>query len=88
MTKIETFISHLLAERNAAIAKFPTNKFQLPALMEEVGELANALMECQVGDAHRFGTMARNNAIINIYDEAVQVASCALRIATEGDERK
>ena len=65
MTNIEIFMSHLLAERNAAMAKFPTNKFQLPALMEEVGELAQALMECQVGDADRFGTMARNSAIIN-----------------------
>ncbi len=87
MTTIETFISHLLAERRAAIKKFPTNRFQLAALTEEVGELSQALIDCEVRNPDQWATMARNHTIVNIYEEAVQVASCALRIATEGDSQ-
>jgi hypothetical protein len=59
------------------------NEFPMPnptfaALIEEVGELAQALLKCQIGFAHR-GSRA-------VYDEAKQVAVMAIRIMEEGDQ--
>lgn len=59
------------AEVLAARMKFPTNRYLLPALMEEVGELAKALLEGAPRD--------------EIEREALQVACVALRIVEEGD---
>lgn len=57
-------------ESVAAKIKHPSNKNLLPALMEEVGELSNALLELE------------NNADpVYVYREAVQVATLAMRIA-------
>lgn len=51
---------------------FPNNAHLMSALMEEVGELAKALLDDE-GERR-------------VYAEAVQVAAVALRIATEGDK--
>lgn len=61
-------------ELMGAKAKFPTNEFLLPALVEEVGELAKAMME------HTRGTGEAQR----VFDEAIQVAAMAIRIAEEG----
>lgn len=65
------FCLALYAELRRAREKFPGNEHLLGALMEEVGELSTALLEKQ--GAQR------------VFEEAVQVACVALRIATEGD---
>lgn len=62
-------------ELERARHKFPTNENQLATLHEESGELAKALLE------HTYGN-AEPEEIIR---EAVQVASMAVRVATEGD---
>jgi len=61
-------ISHevMLARR-----KFPGNRFLLAALMEEVGELAQAMLQNKPRD--------------EIDREAIQVACVAVRILEEGD---
>lgn len=56
---------------------FPQMSEGMVALMEEVGELANALIEHQKG----------NKPSKAILEEAIQVAAVAIRIAIEGDER-
>lgn len=61
----------LFDEIKRARAKFPDNKHLLAALMEEVGELAQAL--------------ADNHGKQRVREEAIQVACVAIRIATEGD---
>jgi NTP pyrophosphatase (non-canonical NTP hydrolase) len=63
-------------ELDAARGKFPDSTHQLAALMEEVGELAQALMEHDRDGAQTIAMVLR---------EAVQVASMAIRLATEGD---
>lgn len=56
--------------------QFPDTKHMLAALVEEVGELAQALIDRERGKAvHE-----------DVWKEAVQVACMAYRIATEGDE--
>lgn len=64
------FLSDILTESDRAIRKHPTNKNLLPALMEEVGELANALLELENNSDPKY-----------VYEEAVQVAALAMRIA-------
>lgn len=71
------FQDAVAAEVRRARAKFPGRKHMLPALMEEVGELANALIEHDLDP--------RRSSPQQIYDEAVQVAAMAQRIAEEGD---
>jgi hypothetical protein len=63
-------VHDLIREIDRARAKFPGNRFLLAALMEELGELAEAMVD---------GT--REEA----YKEAIQVACVALRIAEEED---
>lgn len=63
----------LIAARKA----FPENTHKLAALMEEVGELAQAMMQ---HDRH-LGT-----TVTEILREAIQVAAMAVRIAVEGDD--
>jgi NTP pyrophosphatase (non-canonical NTP hydrolase) len=64
-------------ELKAAREAFPTTTHLLPALVEEVGEVAKALMEHD----RKLGTSAQE-----VLREAVQVASMAIRIAVEGDD--
>lgn len=61
----------------AARKAFPENTHKLAALMEEVGELAQAMMQ---HDRH-LGT-----SVTEVLREAIQVAAMAVRIAVEGDE--
>ncbi len=66
----EEFVRLVLAEAQRARGLFPPPNAMMPALVEEVGEIAKALM------------YEPWNAVIN---ECVQTASMALRLATEGD---
>lgn len=96
------FLDEVIGEAMAAYVKFPSSDMVLAALMEEVGELAQAVMERERSvDALRVFTpgiesVRRNDAIAlvqekwsrdNIRREAVQVAAMAMRIAVEGDPR-
>lgn len=65
----EAFVA-LRLELARARRKFPISEHLLPALMEEVGELAQSLLQ-RGNDSHT-------------YAEAIQVACVALRIAVEG----
>lgn len=58
------------AELHAARRQFPTSDCIMTALTEEVGELARALLE---------------ESLERVRAEAVQVATMAIRVATEGD---
>ena len=60
----------------AAREKFPDNRHQFDAMIEEVGEAAQALMEHD----RQLGTSPQE-----ILRELVQVATMAIRVATEGD---
>ncbi len=70
------FLDDVAIEVQKARAKFPNGRHLLPALMEEVGELANALLEQEYGH----GVSSED-----VYREAVQVATAAMRIAEEGE---
>jgi len=61
----------------AARKAFPESTHKLAALMEEVGELAQAMIQHD----RKLGTSATE-----ILREAVQVACMAIRIAVEGDD--
>jgi hypothetical protein len=69
------FLCDLENEVARARGKFPQTAMMMTALMEEVGELAQALLHVRLGN----GTSAE------VYAEAVQVATMAMRVATEGD---
>ena len=73
----EAFVNDLLAEVSRARARFPAaSNPTLAALTEEVGELAKALLHIREG---------KSTTWWDVYDEAIQVAAMALRVATEGD---
>lgn len=65
-------------EVDRAREKFPSNEFLLPALVEEVGELSQALIELE---RNKEGHTAQD-----VLSEAIQVAAMAIRIGVEGDE--
>jgi hypothetical protein len=65
-----TIAEELIAELTRARTKFPGRRFRLPALVEEVGELAEAILANDADAIRR---------------EAIQVAATAIRIAEEGD---
>jgi len=71
-------IADIEAELTRARAKFPDNTDVLPALTEEVGELNQALIQ------HKHEP-CKQKTHEHIYQEAVQVAVMAIRVATEGD---
>lgn len=60
----------IVLELKAAREKFPSSAKSMCALTEEVGELAKALLD-ESGQ--------------RVYEEAIQVAVMAIRVATEGD---
>lgn len=66
----------IIKELEFARNKFPKNKHMLAALFEETGELAQALID------HSRGEVPAKN----VFDEAIQVAAMAIRIAAEGSE--
>lgn len=65
-----SFFLSMSEERLIAKVKHPSNDNLLPALMEEVGELSNALLELENNSDPKY-----------VYREAVQVATLAMRIA-------
>ena len=67
----QNFLRDVHREVMKAEKKFPFPNPNLAALMEEVGELANAFLEKKSSDER--------------YSEAVQVAAMAMRCALEGD---
>jgi hypothetical protein len=62
------------AELGYARRRFPGSNLNFPALVEEVGELAQALLD------HSFG----KKPAADVYAEAIQVAVMAIRVAEEG----
>ena len=73
---IDTFTEDVSREVVRAIAKFPQPNPTLAALTEEVGELAQAVLHIREGKSSDWW---------EVYDEAVQVAAMACRVALEGD---
>lgn len=67
---ITSFSADMISEIGKARAKFPGDRLTMMALVEEVGELAKAMLD---EPAQR------------VYREAVQVAAMAARLAIEGD---
>ena len=78
-TREGKFLKRLLQEVERARENFPENQAMMAALMEEVGELAQALIEHD-----RRGSEEIPES--EILAEAVQVAAMALRVALEGDQ--
>lgn len=86
------FLNDVADEIVKARTKFPRNTIQMMALTEEVGELANALIEhrslVKKADAsedpdaelQRIEASARH-----VWKEAVQTAAMAMRVAVDGD---
>ncbi len=66
------FLRDVAAEVVRAREQWPGRRHLITALMEEVGELAKALLDCE-------GTE-------RVRAEAIQVAGLAMRIAVEGEE--
>lgn len=77
MTDIdERFLYDVEQEIKRARSKFPGDNLTLVALMEEVGELAQAALHIHEGGYSKWD---------KVWSEAVQVAVMAMRMATEGD---
>lgn len=70
------FAAKVSRELARARKKFPTCSLSTIALMEEVGELAQALLKWRAGKGHWH----------QVETEAAQVACMAQRIVTEGDD--
>lgn len=77
METIQEFLVATAEEIEFAREKFPSNKHQLAALGEEVGELCNAMLEHDNGNPL--------GSVEHIVAEAIQVAAMAARVALEGD---
>jgi hypothetical protein len=73
-TDLFTFLVNVEKEFVKARTKFPSNEFLTAALLEECGELANALLEFEY----------KHQPAVAVYCEAMQVAALAARIAIEG----
>lgn len=73
---IERAAQNVIREVFGSVGKFPLNRHMHAALGEEVGEIAEALLE------HDRGTKTS----LDVYTEAMQVAAMALRIAIEGSQ--
>jgi NTP pyrophosphatase (non-canonical NTP hydrolase) len=72
----EDFCRDALRELDRAKTKFPFANLAGLALMEEVGELAQACLKWRAGKwPHE-----------RVYEEAIQVAVMAMRVALENDD--
>lgn len=72
------FAADMLAEFKRASEKFPAkDNPTVAALTEEVGELAQAMLHIREGKIQDWN---------RVYEEAVQVATVAMRCALEGDD--
>lgn len=65
----------VVAETQRARLLFPANKHMLAALVEEVGELSQAMIDQDFG----------KKSALDVYKEAVQVGAMAARVAIDGD---
>lgn len=68
--RVGGFLAEVAAEVGRARTKFPSPAGSMVALMEEVGELARAMLD---------------EPAARVRAEAVQVAAMAMRVAEEGD---
>ena len=69
--EVDAFFDDVRLEHAHAVTKYPTPNKNLAALVEEVGEVARALLE--------------NKPREQLYNECVQVATMAVRIAMEAE---
>lgn len=77
MTKFDQqMFNDIIDELKRARTKFPYTEDLMTALTEEVGELAQALLDIKY---------KKTKTARDVWEEAVQVANLAIRIATEGD---
>lgn len=76
MSALLTAALDAVKEATGAQAVFPGNKQMLAAAIEEMGEVAKALLDHDRGKAKPE----------DVYAEAIQLAAMALRIAIEGSE--
>jgi NTP pyrophosphatase (non-canonical NTP hydrolase) len=72
----DMFIENMRGEILKARRKFPAPNPTIAALVEEVGELAQAALHIREG---------KHADWWKVWDEAMQVAVMAMRMATEGD---
>jgi len=78
MTSVDgLFFIMVRDELKAARSAFPGTTHMLAAFMEEVGELAQALMEHD---------RSQGTSVQEVMREAVQCAAMSIRLGTEGDE--
>lgn len=77
------FLGEVRDELGRARIKFPSNARVFAALAEEFGEVANALLERGYGD----DDPAIDNDLMDaeVWDECVQTAAMAMRLAVETD---
>jgi hypothetical protein len=73
----DLFLGHVDDEVGRARDKFPSPNLCFAALVEEVGELSEAMLKNAAG-SEGWGPA-------QVYHEAVQVAAMALRCAVDGD---
>ena len=78
MMNTKTYL-HVSEELVRARNKFPDTNHMFDALVEEVGELAKALLE-QEQEKHKGVTSE------DVYAEAIQCAAMAIRMVEEGDK--
>jgi len=74
--QITTFVSDTMAETERAQGLYPQPNPTLAAATEELGEVAKALLHIREGKATGWD---------DVYEECVQLAAMACRIALEGD---
>lgn len=82
----QEFLREVGYEAERAYDKFPSSDMVCLALMEEVGELAQAVMERE-RTLRSFDARDYKWTRAHIRKEAIQVAAMAMRIAVEGDPR-
>ncbi len=78
LTSVDGLIIKMVTDEvESAREKFPKTTHMLAALVEEVGELSQALMEHD---------RQQGTSVQECLREAIQVAAMAVRIAAEGDD--
>jgi hypothetical protein len=78
LTSVDGMIMKMITDEvDAAREKFPGKTHMLAALVEEVGELAQAMMEHD---------RQQGTSVQEVLREAIQTAAMAVRVAAEGDD--
>lgn len=75
-TAEEDFLKDCLEELDRARRKFPSANHSLPALMEEVGELAQAKLKWAAGKQNES----------HMYKEGLQVVTMVMRVLFDQDD--